>query len=185
MRWVLVSWLLACAAAAQGTPSMQHLLQQEGGDPTPITGVDLLRAPKLQEIFLRYATCSAFGSPKGRWLVRDQQLFLIALVVCGPDLPLEAMYPQAQEGEMLATWINGPVHADRGRVLCWRGLGGYRPPIREASVEYTVQAGRILEVRTQDNQHHPDLLNTVELEAFHAKHQGRWPAKFAPLCRGY
>lgn len=178
-----IGLMLAVLSTAQATPPRQHWLQQEGGEPTPVTGVDLVHTSAIGELFRRYGSCSSFGSPKGRWLVREQQLFLIGLVVCGPDVALEKAYPQAQEGEMLATWVSGKVKAGRGRVLCWRGLTAYQPPIYEQDVEYTVEAGRVLDMHSTDNRQHPELPDPDAVKARRAV--GKWPAHVAPLCKGF
>ncbi|NMG35837.1 hypothetical protein GRF61_15420 [Azoarcus sp. TTM-91] len=120
--------------------------------------LELPWTPKLQEIRLREAGCSALGGPRGRWRLENQQLWLIGLFTCRGEVPLEAVYDDGQP--IKGSWVTGELVGERGKLLCHQQYG---PGISEFTTVLHLEEGRLQQVVESSNADNPAVPTFADL----------------------
>lgn len=145
---MLTSMLFLAAGTSQATEPMRDILQigERSGRfiPEECCWVDLPRTERLRAA-KRAQACSAIGGPVGQFELRDEEVWLVGLRVCGGEMPLDEIYPE-MTGPTPATWLNGRFRVDLDR-LCFKWASTM--PVFGTTKHFDIKQGKVVRVETE------------------------------------
>ena len=164
-RHVICACCVFLSTLCWATPPVPNLLYFENewsavtseGNPW----LELIENEKTREIRLS-EHCSAIGGPSGRWRVQDGRLWLVGLLRCGGNVPLESVYGGSGD-PIFAEWINTQVVIERGKTLCLPDIYDRSPSIQEFKIVIKFERGLVSEVKRRSNLNDPSIPTVADL----------------------